>query len=186
MIQSIQAGNTALYNPAQSAIAAGKVTTDNTKTTSAAANNEDENTTTSSQGDTLTISYAGAQAAAHTAESANRPSVTGTSEDTYTDAGAATIASAASNIGITEYTSIKNENSANAAAVSGSSSSSSSSSESSSLSSYTESQLKEMLQNGEITQAEYNAEIKSREESDTSSDEESEITAADSTDETEA
>jgi hypothetical protein len=43
-----------------------------------------------------------------------------------------------------------------------------------------------MLQNGEITQAEYNAEIKSREESDTSSDEESEITAADSTDETEA
>jgi transcription initiation factor IIF auxiliary subunit len=35
------------------------------------------------------------------------------------------------------------------------------------LSQYTEYQLKQMLQNGEITQAEYNAEIQSREETST-------------------
>jgi hypothetical protein len=184
MIQSIQAGNTAFYNPT-SATMAGKLTTDKTQAASAVAQNqqEDENTETSIQGDTLTISSAGAQAAkTFTAQSANRPSVDGTSEDTYTDSTAEAIASAASDAGITEYTSVKNENSADSAAVSGSSSSSSSSSDTS-LSEYTEAQLKEMLQDGEITQAEYNAEIQSREEDDEDSDE---TDAVANTNETEA
>jgi hypothetical protein len=44
-----------------------------------------------------------------------------------------------------------------------------------------------MLQNGEITQAEYDAEIKSREETDTTSDEQDdETTAVADTSETEA
>jgi hypothetical protein len=192
MIQSIQAGNTALYTPTRNVTGAGKVTTSEAQTSSAAAQNEDETTTTSSQGDTLTISNAGAQAQqaqktvkTFTAESANRPSVAGTSEDTYTDSKAEAISSAASSAGITEYTAVKNENSANAAAVSGSSSSSSSSSDSN-LSEYTDSELKKMLQNGEITQAEYDAEIKSREESSSDSDDDSETTAVSDTNETEA
>jgi hypothetical protein len=190
MIQSIQAGSTAIYNPTRNVTGAGKVSTGEEQTASAATQNEDETTTTSSQGDTLTISNAGAQAQktakTFTAQSANRPSANGTSEDTYTDSNAAAISSAASSAGITEYTALKNENSANSAAVSGSSSSSSSSSDSS-LSQYTDSELKKMLQNGEITQAEYDAEIKSREETDTTSDEQDdETTAVADTSETEA
>jgi hypothetical protein len=189
MIQSIQAGNTAIYNPTRNVMGAGKVSTGEEQTASAATQNEDETTTTSSQGDTLTISNAGAQAQqtakTFTAQSANRPSVNGTSEDTYTDSKAEAISSAASSAGITEYTSVKNENSANSAAVSQSSSSSSSSSDSS-LSQYTDSELKKMLQNGEITQAEYDAEIKSREETDTTSEEQTETTAVANASETEA
>jgi hypothetical protein len=184
MIQSIQAGNTALYNPTQNAMVTGKVTINVTANDSLATQDEDENTTTSSQGDTLTISSAGVQAAkVLSAESANRAS-NGLSDDGYTDANASALSSAASGIGITEYTAIKNENSTDSAAVSGSSSSSSSSS--SNLSQYTETELKEMLENGDITQAEYNAEIKSREESDTTSDEESDNAVIANTSETEA
>lgn len=170
MVQSIQAGNTPIYNPTKSTLMAGKVATGKAEETQAAAQEEDENTTTSSQGDTLTLSNAGIQAAkTFTAQSANRPSVNGTSEDTYTDATAAAISSAASGIGITDETISKNEASADSAAVSGSSSSSSTDSN---LSEYTEAELKEMLEDGEITQAEYDAEIKSRSQnSDTSDDE---------------
>jgi hypothetical protein len=170
MVQSIQAGNTPIYNPTKSTLMAGKVATGKTEETQVAAQEEDENTTTSSQGDTLTLSNAGIQAAkTFTAQSANRPSVNGTSEDTYTDATAAAISSAASGIGITDETISKNEASADSAAVSGSSSSSSTDSN---LSEYTEAELKEMLEDGEITQAEYDAEIKSRSQnSDTSDDE---------------
>jgi hypothetical protein len=135
----------------------------------------------------VTISNAGAQAAkTYTAQSANRPSVAGTSEDTYTDTRATALASAAADAGITEYTAVKNENAANSAAVSGGSSSSSSSSSESNLSEYTESELKEMLQNGEITQAEYEAEINSRQQSDTSSDDDTETSSVAGTNETEA
>jgi hypothetical protein len=183
MIQSIQAGSTALYNTGATAITTGKVTTGKAETAQTATQNEDENTVTSSQGDTVTISAAGLQAAkTFTAESANRPSVAGTSEDTYTDSTAAALSSAASDLGITEYTAEKNANSANAAAVTGSSSSSSSSS--SNLSEYTESELKEMLENGEITRAEYEAEINSRKQTDETTDDESDSDTATSTDAT--
>jgi hypothetical protein len=176
MIQSIQAGSTSIYNPTKSTLMAGKVTTDAAVTNQADVQNEDENTEVSSQGDTLTISNAGAQAAkTFTAQSANRPSVNGTSEDTYTDATAAALSSAASGIGIDDTTIAKSEASADSAAVSGGSSSSSSSD--SNLSEYSEAELKEMLENGEITQAEYEAEIQSRSQSSTSSDEESESEA---------
>jgi hypothetical protein len=43
-----------------------------------------------------------------------------------------------------------------------------------------------MLKNGEITQAEYDAEIKSREETDTTSEEQTETTAVANASETEA
>jgi hypothetical protein len=56
----------------------------------------------------------------------------------------------------------------NLAAAASSESSDSSSSSEENLSQYTDLQLKQMLQNGEITQAEYNAEIQSRDESVTS------------------
>jgi hypothetical protein len=187
MIQSIQAGSTAIYNTNGSILGAGKVSA-GTQQIVSEAKKEDEATATSSQGDTLTISSAGAQKAAKTftGESANRPSVAGVSEDSYTDSTAAALSSAASGAGITEYTATKNENSMNAAAVSSESSSSSSTSSESSLSSYTEAELKKMLQNGEITQAEYNAEIKSRQESEDTSDEESDASTVSSTNETEA
>jgi hypothetical protein len=188
MIQSIQAGSTAVYNSTNNVLGAGKLSVGTEQSASKALKDEDETTATSSQGDTLTISSAGAQKAAKTftGESANRPSVAGTTEEAYTDAQASALSSAASSAGITEYTSVKNENSANAAAVSsGSGTSSSSSSSESDLSGYTEAQLKTMLENGEITQAEYEAEIKSRQEGDTTSDDESEISAATDTDKTE-
>jgi hypothetical protein len=184
MIQSIQAGSTSIYNPTKSTLMAGKITTDAAEANQAAVQNEDENTEVSSQGDTLTISSAGAQAAkTFTAQSANRPSVNGTSEDTYTDATAAALSTAASGVGITDTTIAKSEAAADSAAVSGSSSSSSSDSN---LSEYSEAELKEMLENGEITQAEYEAEIQSRSQSSTSSDEESETDSVVKTGETDA
>jgi hypothetical protein len=158
----------------------GKVTTSTKADNSLTTQDEDENATTSSQGDTLTISAAGL---ALSAESADRAS-NGLSDEGYTDANANALSSAASAVGITEYTSVKNENAVNSAAVSGSSSSSSSSS--SNLSQYSEAELKEMLDDGEISQAEYNAEIKSREESDTTSDDESDNAVVTNTNETEA
>jgi hypothetical protein len=184
MIQSIQAGSTSIYNPTKSTLMAGKITTDAAEANQAAVQNEDENTEVSSQGDILTISSAGAQAAkTFTAQSANRPSVNGTSEDTYTDATAAALSTAASGVGITDTTIAKSEAAADSAAVSGSSSSSSSDSN---LSEYSEAELKEMLENGEITQAEYEAEIQSRSQSSTSSDEESETDSVVKTGETDA
>jgi hypothetical protein len=187
MVQSIQASNTAIYNPLQNTtFGAGKVSTGEAQTTSAAAKNEDETTTVSAQGDTVTISNAGAlQAKTFTAQSANRDSFGESSDDSYTDATAEILSSAASSAGITEYTAVKNANSANAAAISSGSSSSSSSTDSN-LSEYTESELKEMLQNGEITQAEYDAEIKSRQGNDTDSDEQNETTAVSGASQTEA
>jgi hypothetical protein len=180
MIQSIQAGSTAFYNSASNVSSIGKVATEETKSTSAA---QDENTTVSSQGDTVTISLAGAQAAkTFTGESANRPSTTGVSEDNgYTDSRAKALASAAADAGITEYSAAQNADSLDSAAVSGSSSSSSSDSN---LSQYSVAELKEMLQNGEITQAEYDEEIQSREQTDSTDDEDA--TAVANTSETES
>jgi hypothetical protein len=117
----------------------------------------------------LTISNAGAQKAAktYTGESSERASVAGLTEEAWTDSKASAISSAAANVGITEYTELTNENSSSASAVSSDSSSSSSTS---SLSEYTDAELKTMLRNGEITQAEYEEEIKRRQEEDSSSD----------------
>jgi hypothetical protein len=174
MVQSIQTGSNAIYNLSQSFLGTGKVSTSETqKSSEASKNNEDETITTSSQGDTVTISTAGAQQAAKifSGQSANRPSVDGLSEDTYTDSTAELISSAAADAGITEYTAVKNQNSADAAAISSESSSDSSSTDSN-LSEYTLSELKEMLENGDITQAEYNAEVQSRQQSSTTSDSE--------------
>jgi hypothetical protein len=183
MIQSIQANSTTLYNSTRNTIGAAKVTTDNKVLNAQDSQEDDENTKTSSQGDVLTISTQGAYAAkTFTGQSASRPSEDGNGEDSYTDSTAAAIASAASDAGINEATATKNANSADAAAVSGSSSSSS---ESSSLSQYSEAELKEMLQDGEITRAEYNAEIKSREQSDEADEDENENTTS-GTNQTEA
>jgi hypothetical protein len=187
MIQSIQASTTTLYNAAQSTAVTGKVTTSNKELNSQNEQEDDENTTVSSQGDMLTISTQGSLAAkTFTGQSASRPSVDGTGEDSYTDSTATALASAASDAGINDMTAVKNANAADAAAVSGSSSASSSSSEESSLAQYSEAQLKEMLNEGEITQAEYNAEIKSREQSETDEDEDENSTAVSDANQTEA
>jgi hypothetical protein len=167
MIQSIQANGTSVGYQANSVIGAGKISTGEEQKALAEEQNEDENTVTSIQGDTLTISNAGAQKAkTYTGESSERASVSGLTEEAWTDSKASAISSAAANAGITEYTELKNENSASASAVSSDSSSSSSSS----LSEYTDAELKTMLRNGEITQAEYEEEIKRRQEEDGSSD----------------
>lgn len=171
MVQSIQAGSTALYNLATSFLGAGKLTTGEAQKNNTASQDQDETVTTSSQGDTLTISDAGALAAkTFTAQSANRPSVDGLTDEGYTDSTAAAISSAAADAGITEYTSVKNANAEDSAAVSSGSSSGTSSADSD-LSQYSLSELKEMLEDGEITQAEYNAEIQSRQTGSTASDE---------------
>jgi hypothetical protein len=187
MVQSIQASNTVIYNQNQNVTGLGKVSVGTQQNVSDAAKNEDETTTASSQGDTVTISKEGAAKAAKTftGQSANRPSVAGVAEETYTDSTAQAISQAASGAGIDEYSSLKNENSAASAAVSSESSSSSSSSDSD-LSEYSETELKKMLQNGEITQAEYEAEIKSRQETDTDSEDDSDTAAVDDADKTEA
>jgi hypothetical protein len=179
MIQSIQASNTAIYAQTKNILGNAKVSTSEQTTTATDEQNDDETTTTSIQGDTLTISNAGAQQAAKAQQTSVPDIFTKSTElstdEGYTDATAAAISSAASGIGITEYSATKNENSVASAAVSsgsGSSSTSSTSSESN-LSQYSDYELKQMLENDEITQAEYNAEIKSRQESNSSDDEDS-------------
>jgi hypothetical protein len=173
MVQSIQTGASALFNTTASFLGTAKVSVGETqKTSQAAAQEEDATVTTSVQGDTLTISDAGAFAAkTFTAQSAGSAVST---DEGYTDKTAQIISSAASDAGITEYSAVKNENSADAAAVSGSSSDTSTDSN---LSEYSLAELKEMLENGEITQAEYDAEIQSRQASATASDEQ-EVTAS--------
>jgi hypothetical protein len=171
MIQSIQAGTTSLYSTTTSIIGQGKVSSTKAQTEAAAQKEDEDSTTqTSAQGDTVTISNAGAQMAAKTfsGQSANSPTVAGLTDNGYTDKQASALSSAASSVGITAYTATKTANSADSAAVSSGSSQSSSSE--SSLSGYTETQLKTMLQNGEITQAEYNAEIQSRQSEDSSTE----------------
>jgi hypothetical protein len=185
MIQSISAGSTSLYSAVSTSTATAKVSTGKEDTASKVNSEEDENAQTSSDGDTVTISAAGIQAArTFTGQSAHRASEAEASEeDTYTDSQAAALSSAASDIGITKYTAQKNANSADAAAVTGSSTSSSSST-SSDLSEYSESELKEMLEEGEITRAEYEAEINSRQQTDDTDETANDQTDSASTDDT--
>jgi hypothetical protein len=183
MVQSIQAGNTAIYNPTGNFIGSGKVSTSEKQSKAAALQNEDETVTVSSQGDTVTISNAGAQQAKTFKAESTDDVLSG--DNGYTDSTAAALSSAAADIGINEYTAVKNANSSDAAAISSGSGTDSSSTDSD-LSEYSLSELKEMLESGEITQAEYNAEIQSRQESDTSSDDESGTSSAAATNQTEA
>ncbi len=162
------------------------VATDNQKGFS----NKEETLTTSQDGDTLEISASGTAFLQKTYTGKSSASSELLQDEGYTDATAAALSSAASSAGITEYSATKNEMNAQAAAVSGSTSSSSSSSSSTSnLSSYSESELRKMLQNGEITRAEYDAEIKARSTSSEDSDEtdgSSEVSSSTTANETEA
>ncbi|MCD8039372.1 MAG: hypothetical protein LUE96_09865 [Lachnospiraceae bacterium] len=134
---------------------------------------ESSATAVSADGDTLEISALGT---AYEQKTFVGSSGEVTSEDEgYTDSTAAMISEAASGVGINEYTSVQNENSADASTVSSSSYSSSTSS----LSSYTTLELKQMLENGEITQAEYNEEIASRQSGETEEEEETQEQEAD-------
>ncbi len=137
-----------------------------------AAQNKNESVTTSKDGDTVEISAAGTAHSAKTYTAMSSTSGTVSKDEGYTSKMAETVSNAASSVGITETSAAKNEMSAQASAVSGNSSSSSSST--GDLSSYSASELKEMLQNGEITQAEYDAEMKSRSSSSEDSDTEEE------------
>ncbi len=132
---------------------------------------ESNATAVSADGDTLEISASGTafQQKTFTATSAQSGLDTVLAGDEgYTSSTASIVSSAASSAGITEYTSTQAENSADASTVSSSSSSDSSSN----LSSYTTAQLKQMLENGEITQAEYNEEIASRQSGSTDTEDE--------------
>lgn len=174
MIQSISANN--LTTNSSAVLSSAKVTikADDTQTAAQAVSTDDANI--SKDGDTVSISAQGTALAKqnHVGYSenttANGGSVTGEDEG-YTDATASALSNAAGDIGITEASQTKSENSAAASAVSSGTSSSSSSSSTSDLSSYSLSELQEMLRNGEITQAEYKEELASRNgTSDTESD----------------
>ena len=159
-----------------------KLSINNSETETSAQQADTENAyATSDDGDTLTLS-ASATFRARTFTGQSQLDST-SSDEGYTDSTAEALKQAASSAGIDSTTQLKNEMNADSAAVSGagsagSSASGSSSSSETSLSNYTESELKEMLQDGEITQAEYNAEIKSREDDTTDSEEEEDETNA--------
>ncbi len=153
-----------------------KVASQNATTTQAT----DEKVEQSAQGDTVTISSAGSalsqqQTTSQATNQASQKTFTGDiagKEDGYlkvsetqTDSMAGVLASAAADAGITDTTSTTT-----ATGTTSSSSDSSSSDSSDDLSSYTESQLLTMLNNGEITQSQYNSEIESRKADDTASD----------------
>ncbi len=110
---------------------------------------EEQVTATSVDGDTLEISASSSDIVRKTYTGTSSQSVISEDEG-YTSVVSQIVAGAASSIGINEYTASVDEEAA--------------SSDSSSLSQYTETELKEMLRNGEITQAEYSAEIASRED----------------------
>lgn len=133
---------------------------------------KEEGVTTSKDGDTLEISAAATALAQKNYSAMSASAGTVSKDEGYTDTTAEIMSNAAASAGITEETAAKNEMSMQASVVSGSTSGTSSGS-TSNLSSYSASELKEMLQNGEITQAEYDAEMASRSGSSTteSSDE---------------
>jgi hypothetical protein len=143
---SIQAGTTSIYSGGSTAVSGtlsvnGKSAAAQTSQTKQA--DGQQATATSEQGDTLSLSAQGtALASSMNTDAASAD--TASAETSEEEALASTLADAAADAGVSE--------------------SDDTSSTDSSLSSYTETQLKEMLRNGEITQAEYNAEIQSREQ----------------------
>jgi hypothetical protein len=144
---SIQAGTTSIYSGGTGAASGtlsvnGQSATSQTSQTKQAGGQQP--TATSEQGDTLSLSAQGT-ALASSMNTDVASADTASTETSEEEALANTLANAAADAGVSE-------------------SSDETSSTDSSLSSYTETQLKEMLRNGEITQAEYNAEIQSREQ----------------------
>lgn len=129
--------------------------------------NKEEGVETSKDGDTLELSAAGTALASKTFTATSASAGAVSKDEGYTSKTAQIVSEAAASAGITETTAAKNEMSAQASTVSGSSSGSTSN-----LSSYTATELKEMLQNGEITRAEYDAEIESRSSSTNTTEEE--------------
>lgn len=171
VIQSIQTGT--LNVQANSTTLQTNKVAATTTADSQATSKQDDNT--SSDGDTVNLSEEGlffqkTFAAYSSTSTANGGS--GVTEGSSTDASAGMLASAAASAGIDQYTSVKNENSAMAAATSSSSSSTSTSSTSTteSLTQYSDYELKQMLEDGEITQAEYDDAIAAKHESDTEED----------------
>ncbi len=135
----------------------GKVTIKGEDEKSIMQQKEDEATAVSKDGDTFTISSKSSKVFQSSSKQSALDSVLSYSSEDSTDASgmASVVSNAASSIGITETSTEANE---------------SSSSDSNDLSSYTETELKEMVQDGEISQAEYNAEIKKRSENSSSDD----------------
>ena len=161
MIQSIQSSNLSIQN--NTILQNSKVIANST---SKIQEETQEGTTIFSQGDTLVISSEGM--------ALSQKTFTGHSDDTtevYSGSKtAATVADAAASIGIDKYSGTKNQNSTDAAAVNSSDADSSSKS-TSNLSQYSALELKEMLKNGDITQAEYSKEIANRQAGDDTTEE---------------
>ena len=175
MVNSIQANQlSSLINNNQSATSKQmNVSVDTEKAVAASSTKEEEtaegSVATSKDGDTVTISLK----AQKTFTAQSKSSVISEDEG-YTDSTAAALSSAAAGAGISSTTQVQQQQQATSAAVS---SASSSSSDESDLSSYSVSELKQMLQSGEITQAEYNEEIASRQKNDSEEETDAETTA---------
>ena len=133
----------------------------------AASQAEQANGGVSKDGDTVTISSAGTYLQ-KTYQASSQSTIDYLAEDTTSglDSTAKAIANAASSAGISAEATAKNQASQAASTVSSSGSDSTSN-----LSQYTTTELKEMLQNGEITQQEYDEEIASRQNTQTETDE---------------
>lgn len=162
MIQSINGSSLQFPNEVgtnTNTLVAASTNSTTTATSTQTAANSDGEVSTSVQGDTVSISKKALETFAAFSENSIASGGSGVSEESFTDSTA--LASAANSAGIDEYTSLKNENQAASSSVSESSNSASSSS--SELSSCSESKLKQMLSNGEISQSQYNAEIAKRE-----------------------
>lgn len=147
---------------------------------------QEENLATSKDGDTLEISASGTILAQKTYAGQSSDQGELSDDEGYSDATASALSNAASSVGITEYSAAKSTMDAQADAVGGSTSGSDSTSE---LSGYSESELREMLQNGEITRAEYEEELASRRTSadhQDESDDSAAISGSDSADPAEA
>lgn len=174
MIHSIQANSTVISQ--QQSVKANsiqKASVSTPATSTSVSESKDGTVETSAQGDVLTISSAGSMLSKSLSATAESGDIA--TDNGYQDSTAQALASAANAVGINDASAAKSEQ----ASTSGTSSSN--------LTSYSEAQLKEMLNNGEITQAEYNAEIKSRQEKSTGgSDENGNFFQLSATDETEA
>lgn len=173
MIQEINASSLQLASTPQTNVV--KSTTDSSVTSAQVSSAQSaadsfENVSTSVQGDTVSISHKAMKS--YDAFSTNSLSSgdTDTTKESQIDATAATLANAAKGVGITSSTSGTNTEQDSAIVSSSSSSSSSgSTTSSSSLSSYSDSQLQQMLNEGKITQSEYNTELAKRKQNTASS-----------------
>ena len=173
MIQEINASSLQLASTPQTNVV--KSTTDSSVTSAQVSSAQSaadsfENVSTSVQGDTVSISHKAMKS--YDAFSTNSLSSgdTDITKESQIDATAATLANAAKGVGITSSTSgTTTEQDSDIVSSSSSSSSSGSTTSSSSLSSYSDSQLQQMLSEGKITQSEYNTELSRRKQNTASS-----------------